>query len=306
MMYPSMDKATLLQTYLPSVSLKARGKVRDIYDLGEHLLLVATDRLSAFDVILPQGIPHKGRVLTQISAFWFQQMSDIIPHHVVTTNIDDYPAACRPYRDQLEGSSMLVHKTQPLPIECVVRGYLAGSAWNEYQNTGAICGIKLPGGLIESSKLDQPIFTPATKAEMGQHDENIAFDRVAALVGREYADRLRDISIAVYRHAQALAESKGIIIADTKMEFGLKDGKLMLIDELLTPDSSRFWPMASYKPGSSQPSFDKQFVRDYLISIQWNKQPPAPDLPDDVVQTTSQKYLEAYERLTGSKLDVQN
>lgn len=305
-MYPSMDKATLLQTYLPSVSLKARGKVRDIYDLGEHLLLVATDRLSAFDVILPQGIPHKGRVLTQISAFWFQQMSDIIPHHVVTTNIDDYPAACRPYRDQLEGRSMLVHKTQPLPIECVVRGYLAGSAWNEYQNTGAICGIKLPGGLIESSKLDQPIFTPATKAEMGQHDENIAFDRVAALVGREYADRLRDISIAVYRHAQALAESKGIIIADTKMEFGLKDGKLMLIDELLTPDSSRFWPMASYKPGSSQPSFDKQFVRDYLISIQWNKQPPAPDLPDDVVQTTSQKYLEAYERLTGSKLDVQN
>lgn len=306
MMYPSMDKATLLQTYLPSLSLKARGKVRDIYDLGEHLLLVATDRLSAFDVILPQGIPHKGRVLTQISAFWFQQMSDIIPHHVVTTNIDDYPAACRPYRDQLEGRSMLVHKTQPLPIECVVRGYLAGSAWNEYQNTGAICGIKLPGGLIESSKLDQPIFTPATKAEMGQHDENIAFDRVAALVGREYADRLRDISIAVYRRAQMLAESKGIIIADTKMEFGLKEGKLMLIDELLTPDSSRFWPMASYKPGSGQPSFDKQFVRDYLISIQWNKQPPAPDLPDDVVQTTSQKYLEAYERLTGSKLDVQN
>lgn len=306
MMYPSMDKANLLQTYLSSLSLKARGKVRDIYDLGEHLLLVATDRLSAFDVILPQGIPHKGRVLTQISAFWFQQMSDIIPHHVVSANVDDYPAACRPYCDQLEGRSMLVHKTQPLPIECVVRGYLAGSAWNEYQNTGAICGIKLPGGLIESSKLDQPIFTPATKAEMGQHDENIAFDRVAALVGRERAEQLRDISIAVYRRAQTLAESKGIIIADTKMEFGLKDGKLMLIDELLTPDSSRFWPMASYKPGSSQPSFDKQFVRDYLISIQWNKQPPAPDLPDDVIQTTSQKYLEAYERLTGSKLDVQN
>ncbi|KAA0224092.1 phosphoribosylaminoimidazolesuccinocarboxamide synthase [candidate division KSB1 bacterium] len=257
-------------------------------------------------MILPQGIPHKGRVLTQISAFWFQQMSDIIPHHVVSANVDDYPAACRLYRDQLEGRSMLVHKTQPLPIECVVRGYLAGSAWNEYQNTGAICGIKLPGGLIESSKLDQPIFTPATKAEMGQHDENIAFDRVTALVGREYAERLRDISIAVYRRAQALAESKGIIIADTKMEFGLKEGKLMLIDELLTPDSSRFWPMASYKPGGSQPSFDKQFVRDYLISIQWNKQPPAPDLPDDVVQTTSQKYLEAYERLTGSKLNVQN
>lgn len=302
----STKLSVVSQTDFPALQLKARGKVRDIYDLGEHLLLVATDRLSAFDVILPQGIPHKGRVLTQISAFWFQQMSDIIPHHVVTTNIDDYPAACRPYRDQLEGRSMLVHKTQPLPIECVVRGYLAGSAWNEYQNTGAICGIKLPGGLIESSKLDQPIFTPATKAEMGQHDENIAFDRVAALVGREYADWLRDISIAVYRRAQMLAESKGIIIADTKMEFGLKEGKLMLIDELLTPDSSRFWPMASYKPGSGQPSFDKQFVRDYLISIQWNKQPPAPDLPDDVVQTTSQKYLEAYERLTGSKLDVQN
>lgn len=302
----SIKLSVVSQTDFPALQLKARGKVRDIYDLGEHLLLVATDRLSAFDVILPQGIPHKGRVLTQISAFWFQQMSDIIPHHVVSANVDDYPAACRFYRDQLEGRSMLVHKTQPLPIECVVRGYLAGSAWNEYQNTGAICGIKLPGGLIESSKLDQPIFTPATKAEMGQHDENIAFDRVAALVGREYADRLRDISIAVYRRAQTLAESKGIIIADTKMEFGLKEGKLMLIDELLTPDSSRFWPMASYKPGSSQPSFDKQFVRDYLISIQWSKQPPAPDLPHDVVQTTSQKYLEAYERLTGSKLDVQN
>lgn len=304
---PFSTKLSLVsQTDFSTLKLKTRGKVRDIYDLGEYLLLVATDRLSAFDVILPQGVPHKGRVLTQMSAFWFQQMSDIIPHHVVTTNIDDYPAACRPYRDQLEGRSMLVHKTQPLPIECVVRGYLAGSAWNEYQNTGAICGIKLPGGLIESSKLDQPIFTPATKAEMGQHDENIALDRVAALVGREYAERLRDISIAVYRRAQMLAESKGIIIADTKMEFGLKEGKLMLIDELLTPDSSRFWPMASYKPGSSQPSFDKQFVRDYLLSIQWNKQPPAPDLPDDVVQTTSQKYLEAYERLTGSKLDVQN
>lgn len=302
----STKLSVVSQTDFPALQLKARGKVRDIYDLGEHLLLVATDRLSAFDVILPQGIPHKGRVLTQISAFWFQQMSDIIPHHVVTTNIDDYPAACQPYREQLEGRSMLVQKAQPLPVECVVRGYLAGSAWNEYQNTGAICGIKLPGRLVESSKLEQPIFTPATKAEMGQHDENIAFDRVAALVGREYAERLRDISIAIYRRAQALAESKGIIIADTKMEFGLKDGKLMLIDELLTPDSSRFWPMASYKPGRSQPSFDKQFVRDYLISIQWNKQPPAPDLPDDVVQTTSQKYLEAYERLTGSKLDVQN
>lgn len=302
----STKLSVVSQTDFPALQLKARGKVRDIYDLGEHLLLVATDRLSAFDVILPQGIPHKGRVLTQISAFWFQQMSDIIPNHAVSVNVDDYPAACQHYREQLEGRSMLVHKTQPLPIECVVRGYLAGSAWNEYQNTGVICGIKLPGGLIESSKLDQPIFTPATKAETGQHDENIAFDRVATLVGREYADRLRDISIAVYRRAQALAESKGIIIADTKMEFGMKDGKLILIDELLTPDSSRFWPMASYKPGGSQPSFDKQFVRDYLISIQWNKQPPAPNLPDDVVQTTSQKYLEAYERLTGSKLDVQN
>ncbi len=304
---PLSTKLSLVsQTNFSSLAFKARGKVRDIYDLGEYLLLVATDRLSAFDVILPQGIPHKGRVLTQISAFWFQQMSDIIPHHVVTTNIDDYPAACRPYRDQLEGRSMLVHKAEPLPIECVVRGYLAGSAWNDYQDSGAICGIKLPGGLVESSKLDQPIFTPATKAEMGRHDENIAFDRVVALVGRARAEQLCDISIAIYRRAQKLAESKGIIIADTKMEFGLKDGKLMLIDELLTPDSSRFWPSASYKPGSSQPSFDKQFVRDYLISIKWNKQPPAPDLPEDIVQTTSQKYLEAYERLTGSKLNVQN
>lgn len=302
----STKVAIVSQTNFPTLKLKTRGKVRDIYDLGEHLLLVATDRLSAFDVILPQGIPHKGRVLTQISAFWFQQMSDIIPHHVVSANADDYPAACGPYRDQLEGRSMLVQKAQPLPIECVVRGYLAGSAWSEYQSTGAICGIKLPDGLVESSKLEQPIFTPATKAEMGRHDENIPFDRVAALVGRERAEQLRHISIAIYRRAQALAENKGIIIADTKMEFGLKDGKLMLIDELLTPDSSRFWPMASYKPGSSQPSFDKQFVRDYLISIEWNKQPPAPDLPDDVMQTTSQKYLEAYERLTGSKLDIHN
>lgn len=302
----STKVAIVSQTNFPTLKLKTRGKVRDIYDLGEHLLLVATDRLSAFDVILPQGIPHKGRVLTQISAFWFQQMSDIIPHHVVSANADDYPAACGPYRDQLEGRSMLVHKTQPLPIECVVRGYLAGSAWSEYQSTGTICGIKLPDGLVESSKLEQPIFTPATKAEMGRHDENIPFDRVAALVGRERAEQLRDISIAIYRRAQALAENKGIIIADTKMEFGLKDGKLMLIDELLTPDSSRFWPMASYKPGNSQPSFDKQFVRDYLISIKWNKQPPVPDLPEDIVQTTSHKYLEAYKRLTGSKLDIHN
>ncbi len=292
----------LLQTNFPNLKLLARGKVRDIYDLNEHLLIVATDRLSAFDVIMPQGIPHKGLVLTQISAFWFQHTADIIENHLVSANVDDYPEACQPYREQLAQRSMLVAKTQPLPVECVVRGYLSGSGWLEYQETGSVCGIKLSNGLVESDRLPQPIFTPATKAEAGQHDENISFERTAQIVGKERAEQLRDFSLRIYQRASATAEQRGIIIADTKMEFGVRDGKLILIDELLTPDSSRFWPRSIYKPGGSQPSFDKQFVRDYLLSIKWNKQPPAPNLPEEVVRVTSEKYLEAYERLVGKRI----
>ncbi|NUO80654.1 phosphoribosylaminoimidazolesuccinocarboxamide synthase [candidate division KSB1 bacterium] len=288
---------TLLQTHFPTLKLLGRGKVRDIYDLGEHLLIVTTDRLSAFDVIMPQGIPHKGRVLTQLSAFWFQRTADIIENHLISVRVEDYPEVCRPYREQLVGRSMLVVKTQPLPVECVVRGYLSGSGWLEYKETGSVCGIKLSSGLKESDKLASPIFTPATKAEAGEHDENISFERAAQIVGKERAEQLRDFSIRIYQRGREMAEQRGIIIADTKMEFGVREGKLILIDELLTPDSSRFWPRASYKPGGSQPSFDKQFVRDYLLSIKWNKQPPAPNLPEEVVRVTSEKYLEAFAKL---------
>lgn len=298
-MKESLKENIILQTHIPTLKLLGRGKVRDLYDLYEHLLLVATDRLSAFDVIMPQGIPHKGRVLTQISAFWFEHTAEIISNHVVSLHVEEYPQACAPYREQLAGRSMLVRKTQPLPIECVVRGYLSGSGWLEYKERGSVCGIKLPSGLVESDKLPQPIFTPATKAEAGQHDENISFERAAQIVGKTRAEEVRDYSIRIYQRASAMAEQRGIIIADTKMEFGVYEGKLMLIDELLTPDSSRFWPRASYQPGGSQPSFDKQFVRDYLLSIKWNKQPPAPNLPEEVVRVTSEKYLEAYERLAG-------
>lgn len=298
-MNESSKEKIILQTHFPTLKLLGRGKVRDLYDLGEHLLIVATDRLSAFDVIMPQGIPHKGRVLTQISAFWFEHTAEIISNHVVSLHVEEYPQACAPYREQLAGRSMLVRKTQPLPIECVVRGYLSGSAWLEYKESGSVCGIKLPSGLVESDKLPQPIFTPATKAEAGQHDENISFERAAQIVGKTRAEEVRDYSIGIYQRACAMAEQRGIIIADTKMEFGVHEGKLMLIDELLTPDSSRFWPRASYQPGGTQPSFDKQFVRDYLLSLKWNKQPPAPDLPEEVVRVTSEKYLEAYERLAG-------
>ena len=289
--------AVILQTNLPGLKLLGRGKVRDIYDLGEHLLLVATDRISAFDVVMPQGIPHKGRVLTQISLYWFQRMADVIAHHLVAAEVNDFPAVCRSYREQLEGRSMLVRKTTPLPIECVTRGYLAGSGWVEYQQSGTVCGVRLPPGLQESSMLPQPVFTPATKAEAGHHDENIAFEQVVQTIGRERAMQVRAISLAIYQRASVMAEERGLIIADTKMEFGIFQGALILIDELLTPDSSRFWPKAGYQPGGSQPSFDKQYLRDYLLSIKWNKQPPAPDLPEEVIRTTSTKYLEALERL---------
>ena len=280
-----------------------RGKVRDIYDLGDRLLVVATDRLSAFDVILPDGIPNKGRVLTQISAFWFHRLMDVVPHHVVSADIDDFPEPFRSRPDLFAGRSMLVRKAAPVTVECVVRGYITGSGWNDYRKSGAICGIRLPAGLRESEKLPQPIFTPTTKAEVGLHDENITFAEVIGLVGKENADRLRDLSIRLYSEGAAYARTRGMIIADTKFEFGLDpEGRLIWIDEALTPDSSRFWPLESYTPGGSQPSFDKQFVRDYLLGLNWDKRPPAPQLPPHVINTTARKYEEALERITGQRL----
>ncbi len=278
----------------------ARGKVRDIYDLGDRLLLVASDRISAFDVVLPEGIPGKGRVLNLISKFWFEQTGDITRNHMISTDVKDYPEEFRAYADVLEGRSMLVLKTKPLPVECIVRGYVAGSGWKEYKKSNSICGIPLPAGLVESSRLESPIFTPSTKAGAGAHDENIEFERAAGLLGRELAERVRDVSITLYSRARDIAEKKGIIIADTKFEFGTdeKTGELVLIDEALTPDSSRFWPRDEYRPGDAQKSFDKQFVRDYLESLDWDKNPPAPSLPADVILKTSEKYKEALKRLT--------
>ena len=278
----------------------ARGKVRDIYDLGERLLIVATDRLSAFDVVLPTGIPDKGRVLTQLSLFWFDLLRGLTPNHVVSGT--ELPPPFDAYRAELAGRTMLVRKTQPLPIECVVRGYLSGSGWKDYQATGKICGLALPARLRDSDRLSQPVFTPATKAVSG-HDENISFEQVAALVGGPLAERVRATSLEIYRRAAAYAEPRGIILADTKFEFGLLDNELIWIDEALTPDSSRFWPAAHYRPGGPQPSFDKQYVRDYLERIGWNKQPPGPELPEDVVADTRAKYREAYRILTGHELD---
>lgn len=289
----------LLQSDLPGIPLVNRGKVRDIYDLGEHLLIVTTDRISAFDVIMNEGIPRKGYVLTQVSRFWFDQMQDLVPHHLISTDFADFPVALHPFRDQLEGRSMLVCKAKPLPVECIVRGYLSGSGWKDYQATGAVCGITLPAGLRESDRLEQPIFTPSTKADIGAHDENIAFAQAETLCGAEIARQVRDLSIAIYDRARTFAATKGIIIADTKFEFGLRpDGSLIWIDEALTPDSSRFWPRDQYQPGQGQPSFDKQFLRDYLSGLAWSKNPPPPPLPAEIVRKTSEKYLEALERLT--------
>ncbi len=289
-------------TEFKTLTLKGRGKVRDIYDLGDRLLIVATDRISAFDVVMPNPIPDKGRILTQLSRFWFDLTKGIVSNHLISTEVEAYPKDCEPYKDVLRGRSMLVEKTDVLPVECVVRGYLSGSGWEEYKKTGEVCGIRLPKGLSESSKLEEPIFTPATKAEMGLHDENISFEKMEKVVGKEMAQRLKTLSIAIYRQAREVAEMKGIIIADTKMEFGIKDQKLILIDELLTPDSSRFWPKDEYRSGGPQKSFDKQFLRDYLLSIRWDKNPPAPQLPEEIVQKTREKYLEAYERLVGRPL----
>jgi len=297
--------APLLDTVFPTLTLQRRGKVRDVYALGEHLLIVATDRISAFDYVLGSGIPDKGRVLTQMSAFWFEQLADVVPNHLVSVDAADFPASARPYADVLRGRSMLVRRTEPLPVECVARGYLSGSGWKDYSETGAVCGVVLPPGLTESARLPAPIFTPATKAESG-HDENISEAQAGRVVGSDAVARLRAVTLALYERGAAHAERHGIIVADTKFEFGIAGGpgagELILIDEVLTPDSSRFWPSDRYAPGGPQPSFDKQFVRDYLERIRWNKQPPVPSLPDDVVERTREKYLEAFHRLTGRTL----
>ena len=297
----SPKHSVLLETNLPGVKQFSRGKVRDVYDLGDKLLVVATDRLSAFDVVMHEGIPDKGRVLTQLSRFWFNLNRGEIRHHFITAEVAEYPVPLRPFADQLEGRSMLVEKANTFPIECVVRGYLAGSGWKEYRESESVCGVKLPAGLQEASRLENPIFTPATKAQTG-HDENITWEQMAAVVGREPAQRLRDLSMSLYGKSREFAEKRGIIIADTKFEWGLSDGEIILIDEVLTPDSSRFWPSHDYAPGKAQPSFDKQFVRDYLESLHWNKQPPPPPLPAEVVEKTSEKYREAYRLLTGESL----
>jgi phosphoribosylaminoimidazole-succinocarboxamide synthase len=288
------------QTDFPGLKLRGRGKVRDIYELGDRLLIVATDRLSAFDVVLPTPIPDKGRVLTQLSAFWFDKLTDVVPNHVIS--ITNFSGELSPFATALDGRAMLVRRTEPVPIECVVRGYISGSGWKDYQKTGAVCGIALPAGLRESEHLPEPIFTPSTKATTG-HDENISFEQTIERVGRRLAEKLRDTSLTIYQRAAEYAAARGIIIADTKFEFGLVADQMIWIDEALTPDSSRFWPGNQYSAGKAQPSFDKQYVRDYLERIGWNKQPPAPALPPDVVAKTREKYLEAYRGITGHALD---
>jgi phosphoribosylaminoimidazole-succinocarboxamide synthase len=297
----SAQSRILLQTDFPELTLHARGKVRDLYSLNGQLLFVATDRISAFDYVLATGIPEKGRVLTQLSLFWFDFLKDVVKNHLVTASVDQYPAPLKKYADDLRGRSMLVTKAQMIDIECVARGYLSGSGWKEYQQTGAVCGIKLPSGLKESDKLPEPIFTPATKALTG-HDENISIEELAKRTGKVMAEKLRDLTLKIYKTAADYAAGRGIIIADTKFEFGQTSQGLILADEVLTPDSSRFWPADTYQPGKAQESFDKQFVRDYLEAIKWNKQPPAPSLPEDVARKTSEKYIEAYRVLAGREL----
>ena len=294
-----MESKVVVRTNFEDLPLKGRGKVRDIYDLGETLLIVATDRISAFDVVMPNPIPDKGMVLTQISRFWFEATKDIVPNHLISTEVEDFPEVCRPYQEILAGRTMWVRKAEPLPVECVVRGYLSGSGWREYQTEGKVCGIRLSKDLVESSKLEEPIFTPATKAEAGTHDENISFEQVVEFVGKERAEQVRAISISIYQRARETAEKRGIIIADTKFEFGISGGQLLLIDEVLTPDSSRFWPKDEYHPGGHQKSFDKQFLRDYLLTLDWDKAPPAPELSREIIEKTREKYLEALKRLTG-------
>ena len=293
-----MANAPVYHTNFEGLNLKARGKVRDIYDLGNALLIVASDRLSAFDVVMAEPIPDKGRVLTAISAFWFDKLGDIAPNHLISLNPAEYPAECRPYAEQLAGRSMLVKRAEPLAIECIVRGYLAGSGYKDYLATGEVCGYKLPKGLVDSDRLEQPLFTPSTKAELGQHDENITMEEARKIVGAETADQVADFSLKLYKRAREIAETKGIIVADTKFEFGMFEGQVILIDEVLTPDSSRFWPQNLYNPGRSQPSFDKQPVRDYLDNLDWDKKPPPPPLPKDIIEQTSERYREALRLLT--------
>ena len=292
----------VLATDFSGLGPRHQGKVRDIYDLGDRLLLVATDRISAFDVVMADPVPDKGRILTQISAFWFRLLADVIPNHLISLKVEDFPPVCQAFREELAGRTMLVRKTQPLAVECIVRGYLAGSGWADYQKTGAVCGMPLPAGLKESDRLPEPIFTPSTKAVLGTHDENISFEKAAAAIGTELAARVRDVSLTLYSRASAWAEPRGIILADTKFEFGTVDGELLLIDEVLTPDSSRFWPQNDYAPGRPQKSYDKQYLRDYLEFLGWNKQPPPPPLPAEVLANTRAKYLEALKSLTGEDL----
>jgi phosphoribosylaminoimidazole-succinocarboxamide synthase len=294
-----MERPVVQETHFDGLTLKARGKVRDIYDLGDTLLIVSTDRISAFDVILPDPIPDKGRVLTGLSRFWMEQTLHLTRNHLISTSPHEFPNVCRPFAETLDGRSMLVHKAEPFPVECVARGYLIGSGWKDYQQTGAVCGIPLPDGLRQAEKLPEPIFTPATKAEVGDHDENISFERMADLVGRSMAARLRDKTLELYRFGAEWAEQRGVIIADTKFEFGMINGEPTLIDEMLTPDSSRFWPMDQYQVGISPPSLDKQFVRDYLETLDWNKKAPGPALPQDIVTRTANKYREIYRIITG-------
>ncbi len=293
---------TLFKTEFENIQLLKRGKVRDVYDLGDRILMVATDRISAFDVVMPDTVPQKGKILTQISLFWFKIMESICPNHVITSNVEEYPEVCKPYGEILDGRSMLVKKTNPLPIECVVRGYISGSGWKSYQKSGQVCGIQLQQGLKESEKLPEPIFTPSTKEELGLHDINISFDEAAEKIGNKMAERVKALSLSIYKKGAEFADEKGIIIADTKFEFGMANNELILIDEILTPDSSRFWPRSEYKPGGPQKSFDKQYLRDYLVSINWNQKPPAPSLPEKVITDTRDKYLEALKRLTGKNV----
>jgi len=297
-----MTMQVIRETHFPGLKLASRGKVRDIYDLEDTLLIVTTDRMSAFDVVMDDPIPDKGKVLNKISLFWFEKTSSIIGNHVITANPDEYPEACKPYRKYLEDRSMLVRKARPLPVECIVRGYISGSGWREYRDKGSISGVALPDGLKESSKLPEPIFTPSTKAEGGLHDENISIDEVARLLGEDVASEIKRISLEIYEFGRDLAAEHGIIIADTKFEFGNRNGTLMLIDEVLTPDSSRFWPIDEYEPGRPQKSFDKQFLRDYLDGLDWPKKPPPPKLPEEVIAITRDKYLEALRRITGRGL----
>ncbi len=293
---------TVFETNLPGLKLINRGKVRDLYEVDNSILMIATDRLSAFDVVFDEPVPDKGRVLTQLSLFWFDMLEHMVPNHLLERDVDNFPEGLRKYRDVLYQRSTIVKRAEPLAIECIVRGYISGSGWKDYQKTGSVCGIRLPRGLKESDRLPEPLFTPSTKAEIGEHDENISFERACEIIGSDIAERVRDISISIYKEASEYALSRGIIIADTKFEFGFIGDELCLIDEVLTPDSSRFWPLDEYSPGGPQPSFDKQFVRDYLESIDWDKRPPAPRLPDEIIEKTRKRYLEAYERITGKDL----